>query len=120
VREKYREIIESFTYEAAKLMKAIRLVQALANNVPGSFPIPDNIRPGRKPYDLKLEWEAVNIAQQDSLRAHIVNNLRLRGIKWNKAMDKAIICSSRVKVGVKDTLNVRFRVALRGQAPISS
>lgn len=120
MRSRYQEYVASFTYEASRLMKAIRAVQALESNLPGTFPDPDCISVGRKPYDLKLEWEAANSRQQESLKAHIVNNLQLHGAKWNKARDQALICSTRIKVGGKDTMNIRLRIALAGMAPQSS
>jgi hypothetical protein len=120
MQRKYQECITSFTLEAGRLMKAIRSTQALADNLPGNFPAPDRILVSRKPYDLKLEWEAEHTGHQKKLQNRVTAQLHLQDVKWNLAADQAIICSTRIKVGDKDTMNIRLRIALRGRAPISS
>ncbi|KPK50096.1 MAG: hypothetical protein AMS22_12680 [Thiotrichales bacterium SG8_50] len=113
---KYLETIEAFTYEAGKLMKAIRLVQTLHDHLPGNFPTPDKIRPSRKPYDLLLEWSAKNAAHQVSLRERITNNLRLIGAKWNKNPDGTLVCQTRRKLGGKNTMYLQLRIILPEKA----
>ena len=109
---KYLETIESFTYEAGKLMKAIRLVQTLHDHLPGNFPPPDKIRPSRKPYDLLLEWSAKNVAHQESLRGRITKNLRMVTAKWNKTPEGALVCHTHRKLGGKNSMYLRLRITL--------
>jgi hypothetical protein len=109
---KFLETIESFTYEAGKLMKAIRLVQTLHDNLPGNFPAPDKIRPERKPYDLLLEWNAKNSAHQESLKGRVTGNLKMITPKWSKALDGTLVCHTRRKLGGKNTMYLRLRITL--------
>jgi hypothetical protein len=78
MQRKYQECITSFTLEAGRLMKAIRSTQALADNLPGNFPAPDRILVSRKPYDLKLEWEAEHTGHQKKLQNRVTAQLHLQ------------------------------------------
>jgi hypothetical protein len=104
--------IDSFSKQASRLMKAIRCVQSLEDNLPKGFPEPTEIKLAKRPHDLALEWSASSPKHADALRNRISHSLQLEA-KWHPDIEdgrKSIICRSRVRVGGKSTLNLHLRI----------
>lgn len=104
--------IDSFSKQASRLMKAIRCIQSLEDNLPEGFPEPSEIKLAKRPHDLALEWEASNPKHADALRSRVSRAFNLEA-KWHPDIEdgrKSIICRSRVRVGGKSTLNLHLRI----------
>lgn len=101
--------IETFSMQASRLMKAIRSVQTLEDNLPEGFPEPSEIALSKRPYDLEIIWQAKNVKHAKSVCARIAELLDFDG-KWYTYNECSFVCRSRVGVGKKATLNLIMRV----------
>jgi hypothetical protein len=104
--------IENCTREINRWAKATRLIHALELNLPQNkvFPEPDLIEPGRKPFDLRVTWEADNPGHSANLRKRIAAMLGLE-MKWQPEGGGYLGLRGRLRLGEKTTLNLRLLVA---------
>lgn len=114
--------IENCSREISRWSKAVRLIHALERNLPpGILPEPDLIEPSRKPFDLRVVWEADNPGHGANLRKRIVAALKLDGLKqdgmWRHSLDVRGESSlrTRIRIGEKTTIYLQLVVADGGK-----
>ncbi len=109
--------IENCSREISRWSKAVRLIHALERNLPpGILPEPDLIEPSRKPFDLRVVWEAENPGHSANLRKKIMTALKLDG-KWQRSLaaSNAFSLRTRVRLGEKTTIYLQLVVADGGE-----
>lgn len=95
--------------QTSRLMKAIRCVQVLEDNLPEGFPAPSEITLSKRPYDLEVSWKAQNRKHVESLCSRITNMLECDG-QWYTHNEYSLVCRSKVCVGGKASLNLIMRI----------
>lgn len=103
--------IENCSREISRWARAVRLIHSLEHNLsPGSFPEPDLIEPSRKPFDLRIVWEANNLSHSANLRKRIASVLNLE-MKWHPDEHGYFGLRGRVRLGGKTTIYLQLLVA---------
>ena len=110
--------IENCSREISRWSKAVRLIHALERNLPaGILPEPDLIEPSRKPFDLRVFWEADNPGHSANLRKKIMAALKRDG-QWQRSLagpKNAFSLRTRVRLGEKTTIYLQLVVADGGK-----
>jgi hypothetical protein len=89
----------------------------MERNIPAdTFPEPDLIEPSRKPFDLRVVWEADNPRHSANLRKRITTALKLDGM-WQHSLDVRGESSlrTRIRIGKKTTIYLQLVVASGGK-----
>jgi hypothetical protein len=106
--------IDHCTRRIAKWAKAIRLIHALELNLPETFPEPDTIEPGRKPFDLRIIWITDNRKHAKKLCEQIRESLGFGCLWWvyNKKITGTVMreLRGRVRLGERTTMNLQLLV----------
>ena len=103
--------IDNCTRQITRWSKAIRLIHALERNLtPEGLPEPDFIEPSRKPYDLRLIWEANNPEYSANLRKRISGELKDE-TKWYLEVDGYYSLRTRFRLGKRTTMYLQLIVA---------
>lgn len=105
--------IENCSREIGRWAKAVRLINVLEHNLPEGFPEPDLIEPDRKPFDLKITWEADNPNHSVKLCKRIAEAFNQAGNEatWQSEGDGYLGMRGRFRLGKKTTMYLRLLVA---------
>lgn len=105
--------IENCSREISRWAKAVRLISVLEHNLPKDFPEPDLIEPDRKPFDLKITWEADNPNHSAKLCKCIAKAFDEAGNKetWHREVTGHFGMRGCFRLGKKTTMYLRLLVA---------
>jgi hypothetical protein len=106
------QFVAECSKQISKWSKAIRSIYTLEHNLPSNgFPTPDEIEPGRKPYDLALKWYAENLMHSIKLCKQIPIALSLHGdaAKWRQE-EHWLVIRAKISTGGKDSINLFLMV----------
>jgi len=99
--------------EISRWAKAVRLINVLEYNLPKNFPEPDLIEPDRKPFDLKITWEADNPSHCIKLCKRIAKAFSEEGNiePWHREATGHYGMRGCFQLGNKTTMYLRLLVA---------
>jgi hypothetical protein len=102
--------IDHCTRRIAKWAKAIRLIHALEVNLPETFPEPDSIVPGKKPFNLRVVWDTDGRSRADNLCKQIKEALDFEASWHHHWRDETFELRGRIRLGEKTTMNLQLIV----------